>query len=428
MRLRTGLAVETVRMAVDTILTWKLRSALTILGVMIGVTSIVGVTAIVRGFDESLRESVRSLGSDTVFVSQFSGLSLSSGADFFELMQRPNLTPADAQAIARQAPTIASVGFVLGEGGPPTMSQLQYRNQRTTSIRVLGTTQNFPAVFRVGIDAGRFFTASEVSHRRQVAVLGQATFEALFPALDPIGKRVRIGNQRYEVVGVLGPRPSPGGLSAGQDDIVVIPQSTYQKHFGIRAHRAMRGRLTSIMIAAVPHAGVERDDAVRDVETVMRIRHGLRLDEENDFDVVTQEAAMRLWDRITGATYLALVSIASIALLVGGIGVMAIMTISVTERTREIGTRKALGARRREILWQFLFEAAALTGLGGVCGMLVGTAFGIGVHYATGFPVSLPWWSYAIGSGSSITVGILFGLLPAIRASGLDPIEALRHE
>ena len=426
--MRTALFAETFRMAADTIVTYRLRSVLTILGVTIGITSIVGVTAIVRGFDESLRETVQAFGSDTVYVSQFSGLSLSSGADFLELMQRPNLTPDDARAIARQAPSIDAVGFVLGEGGPPTTAPLQYRNQRTSRTRVLGTTDNFPSVFRVDVAIGRFFTESEVNHRRQVVVLGQASYEALFPAIDPVGKLVRVGDRRYQVVGVLGPRPSPGGLGTGQDDIAVIPQSTYQKQFGIRVYRAMSGRLTSIVIAAIPRPGVAREDALRDVEAVMRIRHGLRLDEPNDFDVMTQEAAMRLWDRISNATWLALVSIASIALLVGGIGVVAIMTISVTERTREIGTRKALGARRREILWQFLLEAATLTTLGGVGGMLLGTTLGLAVHFATGFPVSLPWWSYAIGSGFSITIGVAFGLLPAIRASGLDPIEALRHE
>ena len=184
----------------------------------------------------------------------------------------------------------------------------------------------------------------------------------------------------------------------------------------------------SVMIAAAPRTGIDRDDAMREVESVMRIRHGLRLDEANDFDLMTQEAASRMLDRISQALYLALVSISSIALLVGGIGVMAIMTISVKERTREIGTRKALGARRREILWQFLLEAVFLTAIGGALGILLGSAVGIGVHFATGFPISLPWWSFAIGIGFSATVGIVFGLFPAIRASGLDPIEALRYE
>ncbi|MYK86942.1 MAG: FtsX-like permease family protein [Acidobacteria bacterium] len=182
------------------------------------------------------------------------------------------------------------------------------------------------------------------------------------------------------------------------------------------------------MIAAVPHEGVAREDAIRDVTEVMRIRHGLRLDEANDFDLITQDAALRLWDQVSSATFLALVAISSIALMVGGIGVMAIMTISVKERTREIGTRKAIGARRREILWQFLLEAVFLTAIGGVLGILFGSGIGMGVHYATEFPVSLPWWSFAIGIGFSATVGIVFGIVPAVRASGLDPIEALRYE
>ena len=426
--MRKGVFVEIAWMAFDTIRTQKMRSALTILGVLIGITSIVGMTSMVRGFDESLRETIRTIGPDTVFVIQFSGLSMSSGDDLFELMQRPSLTPADARAIARQAPSISSVNVVLGEGGPPTQRQLQYRNRRTKSVNILGSTENFADVSHIDVTTGRFFTPGEVSHRRRVVVLGQTPYQALFPHVDPVGKTVRLGNQRYTVIGILGPRPSPGGLGAGQDDFVVIPHTAYQKQFGIQAFRAMRGQITSIMIAAVPHDDVEREDALRDVESVMRIRHGLRLDEPNDFDILTQESAMRLWDQISSATYLALVSISSIALLVGGIGVMAIMTISVTERTREIGTRKALGARRREILWQFLLEAVVLTGIGGLLGIVFGSALGVGVHYVTDFPISLPWWSYAIGIGFSASVGIVFGLFPAIRASGLDPIEALRYE
>ncbi len=181
------------------------------------------------------------------------------------------------------------------------------------------------------------------------------------------------------------------------------------------------------MIAVVPRAGM-RDAAMREVEALVRIRHRLKLDEANDFDMATQDAVLQVWEQISRATFLALVVISSIALMVGGIGVMAIMMISVTERTREIGVRKALGARRREVLWQFLVEAAFLTSLGGVLGIVFGSAIGLGVHWLSGFPVSLPWWSFAIGIGFSATVGIFFGLYPAIKASRLDPIEALRYE
>ena len=160
----------------------------------------------------------------------------------------------------------------------------------------------------------------------------------------------------------------------------------------------------------------------------MRIRHNLRLDQPNDFDIVTQDAILKVWDQISQATFLSLVVLSSIALMVGGIGVMGIMTISVTERTREIGVRKALGARRIEILWQFLLEAVFLTSAGGLLGIALGSLIGLGVHWLTAFPISLPWWSFAIGIGFSASVGVFFGMVPAVRASRLDPIDALRYE
>lgn len=426
--MRGSLLREIVVLAATTIHTQKMRSALTILGIVIGITAIVGMTSLIRGFDESLRDSIRELGPDTVFVAQYSSASMMSGADFNELLKRPTLTPADARAIERQAGSIAQVNVTIGEGPGSTRSRLHYRGERTKLLTILGTTHNYPDVFHVTLEQGRFFTEGEVSHRRRVAVLGQTPFQALFPAVDPIGKTVRIGNQPYTVIGVIGPRPGLGGLDAGQDDVALIPHSAYQKQFGVRLSQSRRGRMQFLLIGAVPREGVAREDAVRDVTEVMRIRHGLRLDEPNDFDIMTQDTALRLWEQISGATFLALVAISSIALLVGGIGVMAIMTISVKERTREIGTRKAIGARRREILWQFLLEAVFLTAIGGVLGILFGSGIGVGVHYATGFPVSLPWWSFAIGIGFSATVGIVFGIVPAVRASGLDPIEALRYE
>jgi putative ABC transport system permease protein len=426
--MKSGLFKETVIMAFETVRTQKVRSALTVLGVLIGVTSIVGMTAIIRGFDESLRETVRSIGRDTIYVSQFSGFSLASGEDFASLMRRPSLTPDDAKALERQAATIASVNVALGEGGPATEARLQYEGNRTKSISIVGSTENYSDVFHIDVEMGRFFTQSEVNHRRRVIVLGPTASEGLFPNTDPIGKTIRMDTQPYRVIGVLGSRPSPGGLNVGQDDFAVIPHTAYQKQFGVRVARSQRGTLQSVMIAALPVEGADRDEALREVEGIMRIRHNLRLDEPNDFDLMTQDSILRLWDQISQATFLALVSISSIALMVGGIGVMAIMTITVKERTREIGTRRALGARQREILSQFLLEAVFLTAAGGVLGVLLGSAIGLAVHFATGFPISLPWWSFAIGVGFSATVGIVFGIFPAIRASGLDPIEALRYE
>ena len=426
--LRGGLFGEIVSMALVTLREHKLRSGLTVLGIAIGIMSIVGMTSLIRGLDKSLRESILAMGSDTIMVAKFGGFSLGSGRELTELLRRPNLPPDDAEAIASQAPSLASVNIVLGQGGPPTRERVYYRSERSKLLNVFGSTSNYAEVFHIDVVAGRFFTPGETRRRAPVIVLGQTPVQALFPNLDPIGRRVRLGQARYTVIGVLGPTPSPGGFNMGQDDLVVIPHTSYQKQFGIRAERMFGGEMRAVMIAAIPRDDVDRDVALADIERVMRIRHRLRLDEANDFELMTQDAILALWAQISGAIFLTLIVVSSIALMVGGIGVMAIMTISVTERTREIGTRRALGAKRKEILWQFLLEASFLTAVGGVIGILLGSGIGVGVHFATGFPISLPWWVFALGIGFSASVGIMFGLFPAIKASYLDPIEALRHE
>ena len=428
--MRTALLREVALLALDSVRANKLRSALTILGVVIGVTSIVGMTSLIRGFDQSLRDSIRTLGPNTIFVAKFSGLSLAAGHEFAELLRRPNLTVDDATAIEKLAPSAGMVDIWLGAGGPPTQIRVFYRNDRTKLLAVLGATETFARINFLELLAGRFFTEGEVSRRRNVVVLGQTPYQALFgqTALEAVGKKVRIGPAAYTVVGVVGKRASAGGFDLGQDDFVVIPETTYRKQFGIQVFTRGSATHQSVLIAAAPRVDGARQSLLAEVEEIMRIRHGLTLDEPNDFDLVTQDAALDVWDQVSQATLLTLIVISSIALMVGGIGVMAIMTISVTERTREIGLRKALGARRQEILFQFLAEAVALTSLGGILGIALGSAIGVAISLATGFPVSLPWWSFAIGLGFSAAVGIFFGMVPAFRAARLDPIEALRHE
>jgi putative ABC transport system permease protein len=344
-------------------------------------------------------------------------------------MKRPNIVPADAAAIEAGAPSIAIVDITLGQGGPGGQSaRVYYGSQRSKQSQVFGTSDRWPFAVQIAVENGRFFTPSEVQRRAKVVVLGRGPVEALFPQVDPIGKVVRVGFEQYTVTGVMAKRPTPGGFNVGADDFVIMPFTTYAKQYGVRLNQAGRGEMRAAMVAAVPREGVSREEALGEVEQVMRIRHGLRLDEPNDFDLVTQDAILKIWERISSATFLALVVLSSIALMVGGIGVMSIMTISVTERTREIGVRKALGARRREILWQFLLEAIFLTLAGGILGIAFGASIGVVVHWLSGFPVSLPWWSFAIGVGFSAGVGLFFGMVPAIRAARLDPIEALRYE
>jgi putative ABC transport system permease protein len=415
-------------MAFDTLRTNKLRSGLTVLGIVIGITSIVGMTSLIRGFDQSLRAMIQELGPNNIILAKFSGVSFASGQDFLDLIRRPNLSAEDARAIARQAPSVHRVDVWLGGGFDPVMERLSYRGQETKLMPILGASENYADVNFIPVVAGRFFTGAEVLHRRKLVVLGHTAHQALFPATDAIGKEVRIGDERYTVIGVLDKRPSPGGFNIGQDDFAVIPYTTYDKRYAFRVTRVRRGLHRDVTIFAVPRDDASREQAMAEIEQIMRIRHGLKLDQPNDFDLVTQDAALKVWDQFTQATFLALVAISSIALMVGGIGVMAIMTISVTDRTREIGLRKALGARRREVLWQFLTEAVALCSVGGVLGILLGSAIGLAVHFAFDFPISLPWWSFLLGLGFSATVGIAFGMFPALRAARLDPIEALRHE
>ena len=435
--MRTTLITEVIAMAFDTVRSNKMRSGLTVLGVVIGITSIVGMTAMIRGFDESLRDAIRTIGPKVLTLQRAGPLSFANGVEFAEIMKRPNLTISDARAIEAEAKTIQVVDIQLGIPGmaPPTQERVFYRNLRTRMLLTLGTTENFAVGTSLGLTHGRFFNGTEVQYRKNVVVLGQTPYQALFQPTntDPIGKTVRVGAERYTVIGVFDKRPGIGGFNTGQDDFVVIPYTKYQQQFGLNGinitrRGQFRGTAVPIQLGLLARDGVELKDAIAEVEAIMRVRHGLRLTEPNDFDIATQDAILGLWDQISQATFLALIVISSIALMVGGIGVMAIMSISVTERTREIGVRKALGARRTEILFQFLMEAAFLTSLGGVIGIMLGSGIGWAVHFISGFPISLPWWSFAIGLGFSASVGIFFGMWPAVKASRLDPIEALRYE
>ena len=431
MALRTGLVKEVVVMAAETVRTNKMRSGLTVLGVVIGITSIVGMTALIRGFDESLRDSIRQIGPTTITITRFSITSFINGAEVRDLLKRPNLSISDARALEEHLTTAQVVDIELGASiGPSTQRRVFYKETKTKPLLVIGTGERFAEGTRIPFIAGRSFSGTEVQYRKNVVILANTPYRLLFEpnGIDPIGKFVRIGNERFEVVGVFDKRPI-SGFASNADDFVVIPYTSYQRIYGVRAVSVGRiGTIVNMQFAVLPRDGVSQDEAIDDIRRVMRIRHGLKLDQPDDFDIATQDQLLKLYDRISQATFFTLIVISSIALMVGGIGVMAIMSISVTERTREIGVRKALGARRVEILFQFLMEAAFLTSMGGLLGIALGSAIGWAVHLVSGFPISLPWWSFAIGLGFSASVGIFFGMYPAFKASRLDPIEALRYE
>ena len=424
MAARLALLGEIVGMALDTLRANKLRSALTILGVVIGVTSIVAMTALIRGFGEQIYGLIRELGSESVFVSKMSIESFSSGKDFWDLMKRPDLTEADAKAIREGAPSAGAVAYHLGEGPGGQALRITYRTNSTRAVGIIGASANWMETNFLRLAEGRFLSEFEVHRKRSVVVLGASPAKVLFPSMDPLGKRVRIGQNEYTVVGVLAERPTP--LGGDSNAFAVIPATTYEKVFETPR---LRGYLLRFMVLGiVAREGATRDDLRKEVEQILRSRHRLRLDQENDFDILTSDSLIGIVDQLTRAVVLALVVISSIALMVGGIGVMAIMTISVTERTREIGVRKAMGAKRREVLWQFLIEAVVLTSLGGLLGVALGAGIGLTVNWLAGFPISMPLWSFALGIGFSSLVGIFFGMYPAFKAARLDPIEALRYE
>jgi len=425
--LRLALYVDTVAMALGTIRANKMRSALTVLGIVIGITSLVGMTSLVRGFDESVKDSIRQMGPKTLYLVKASPMMGGDLKTFQEIMKRPNLTQADARAL-KEAESLQWVDMSYGGGQPGGVNaRAFYKNLRTMNMPIMGTTAHYPQVNALTVADGRYFTEPEVEHRRNVVVLGNTPAQALFPAVSPIGKVIRIGPARFTVLGVLAKRLSPGGLG-DSDNFALMPTTTYAKTFSLSRFRWGKNTWAPVMIACVPRDEYTREQAMQEIESIMRARHALKMDQLNDFDFLTADSIMEMVESITKYIYLGLVVLSSIALMVGGIGVMSIMMISVTERTREIGVRKALGARRREILWQFLLEAGTLTAVGGVLGIGLGSTVGLLVHWLAHFPISLPASSFAIGFGFSAAVGMFFGMYPAYKASRLDPIDALRYE
>jgi putative ABC transport system permease protein len=297
--------------------------------------------------------------------------------------------------------------------------RMEYQGNRTQTITLFGADDHYMDIQGGTLLRGRFFTRGELTGE-EVMVIETEVADRLFGELDPIGRYVRVGPTALRVIGVY-QKPDNIFEPPGQQIGGVLPFETARQNYHY-------DETNNLFIAVRPRLSQD-PGTVRDLATVaLRRVRNLRPGMPNTFDLITQDQILDVVGKFTTYFFLAMVSLSSVALLVGGIGVMAIMMISVTERTREIGVRKALGARRQEVLFQFLSEAAVLTSIGGVLGILCGSGIGLSVTLATGFPISLPWWSFAIGLGFSAGVGIFFGMVPAVRASRLDPIEALRHE
>ncbi|HET9581793.1 MAG TPA: ABC transporter permease [Gemmatimonadota bacterium] len=403
---------EAVTSALWSLRSHKLRSFLTLLGIIVAVTSIIAVVTVIQGLNSKVTELVTGRGADVFILDRIGTSEAFSAQAMVEALRRPELTAEDAEVLAREGRNLL---YVAAEAS--SREDVWGGNRRVEDMSVRGVGPEYPFLSTFEIARGRHLSPLEIEHGRPVAVIGEDVAEELFPTSDPLGEAVRVRGRHFTVVGIAEPQGSTFGVT--QDDFVVMSLETWQKIFDRRAD-------VDISIKAADPDDVQA--AIDEARTLMRIRHKLRPAEEDDFGFITTQEFLELYQRVTTGVYSALVGLVAISLVVGGIVVMNIMLVAVTERTREIGIRKAIGARRRDILRQFLTEAVILAAVGGLAGVALGFAIAIVVSQLTPLPYSLTWWSIALGIGVSSLVGIVFGIYPAAKAARLDPIAALRFE
>jgi putative ABC transport system permease protein len=406
---------ESTWMALDTVRNNKLRSGLTILGVTVGVLTVMIMVSIIQGLNKSFAEQIESLGSNTIFVSKFSPSFGRPPSQ--EERQRKELSIEDAEAIRREAASIVGVSPFARK----IAENVRYKDQESDTPLVFGVTTHYEFTHSQYLGYGRFVTETDLRERSNAAVLGRDVVKALFGAEDPVGKEIKIGGRPYAVIGVMSDLGNFFGQS--RDNAVFIPLTTFEKYY---RELELPEVVFAILVRPVDRSGVKA--AIDETRDILRRRRAVKFGEPDNFGISSQDSLLDIYNQLTGATYLVLTAVSAVALMIGGIGVMNIMLVSVTERTREIGIRKAVGATRNSILSQFLIEAVVLTAMGGLIGLIIGEIVSLLVNAFSPLPAYVPWWAIVIGIGMSAAVGIVFGLYPAWKAARLDPIECLRYE
>ncbi len=405
--------LEAIRIALQSLWANKLRSALTLLGVVIGVAAVIAVVTFVNGINGYVAEKVFNLGADVFIISKMSPV-ITNVDQLLEGEKRKDLTLEDYQAVLEACRHCSMVG------APATnlTGHVKYGEQSISDTWIRGMTPSMASIFDIDLTSGRMLNENDVNNRSNVAVIGTDIVENLFPGVDPLGKEIRLEGQIYRVIGV----GKKQGKTLGQtrDNYAAIPISAYLKQFG--AHNSIRisGKANGV--------GSQLDAAIDEARVILRARRHDPPGKPDSFAAETNASFLSLWSNLSGTFFIAMIAIAAISLIVGGIVIMNIMLVSVTERTREIGIRKAMGARRQDVLLQFLIESVTMALVGGFLGVLFGISIAKGVTAIIGMPSAIKLWAVGAGLIVATSVGVFFGVYPAKRAARLDPIAALRFE
>ncbi|MBE3132473.1 MAG: ABC transporter permease [Acidobacteria bacterium] len=406
-----NLFFESVGIALSAIWANKLRSFMTVLGNIIAVTSIIAVVSLIQGLNGAVKDAIMSEVEADAFVVQRRPITTSEEEEE-KTRSFPRVTLDDANAIRRFSPLVKAVMAEANNSGGAS-----YREHMLESVSIRGVTRDYVNFLTYRIAQGRFVSPTEVERNRPVVLLGWDTADRLFKGADPIDKVIKIEGSHFRVVGVAEKKGAIFGMS--QDEFAVIPLGAFQKLFGARQ---------SLQITVKPKDPTLVDAAMSDATAALRIQRRLRPKEASNFGLFTSETFLKLYRDATTKIFAVLIGVVALSLVVGGIVIMNIMLMVVTERTQEIGLRKALGARRRHIIWQILTESVTLSVAGGMAGTGLGFLVALIIAKTTPLPAAVQWWSVALGIGMTAAVGLFFGLYPAARAARLDPIEALRRE